>query len=732
MIRICLPLFLALISSVAGFGQGSTFAGGISLNGVWDYQPVARTVLKADGSIVEDKSNLPSSGKMQIPSNWHLSGLENFNGRVRFERSFDFTRTLAPGERAFLVFHGVDYFAGVSLNGNPVGKHEGYFQTFEFDVTSLLRRGRNQIVVTVDAPLEEPGLVWPDHKRMIKGVFSHWDCKPGSVSREFGQDGTTAGIWNNVELETRRSAWLGTVKIQPFLFRRELASGNRNDTGYDAKVYISAEVHSSRPGRYRLTAEAGGSQVSQLVDLSTSSVVATLVLPMEHPHLWWTWDMGEPYLYTCRLALESEGEKVYSREIPFGVRSIQLDERTGEWRLNGVRFFIRGTNIVPDLWLARYAPDRIARDIRLLKDAYVNGVRVCVHVNREELYDALDRAGIVAWQDFPLQWDYAHTTDFTEEAARQLRDMIRQFYNHPSIITWVCQNESTAYNVNVLDPFLARVGAQEDSSRPVRPVAAFAEHLYEGWYAGDYRNYQTLPGGPIISELGAQAFPSLEETEQMFGSSWPPDWKKLAYHDFQYDQTFHVARIGTGSGWKDFVENSQRYQARLLKFAIEHYRRAKYRKVGSFFQFQFVDCWPSVTWSVVSFERKPKPGYFAMQQAYQPVLVGAELDRTVWSKGAHTGGQAPEVGVHPWVVNDKQEPIPGVTCQVLLSSGGKEVIVGSTSAATDIPADGVIDLPSVGCAPPSSLAAGDYELILVLKQRDQVISRNSYGVTVAE
>src|SRR5439155_10073557 len=321
----------------------------------------------------------------------------------------------------------------------------------------------------------------PDHKRLIKGVFSHWDCKPGSVSKEFGQDGTSAGIWNSVELDIRRTAWLGNVKIQSFLYRRALATGRDADAGLDAKVLISAEVHSVRPGKYSITAKAGGTSASSTLHLASAKDTAVLVLSMERPRLWWSWDLGEPFLYNCHLTLAAGTELLDARDISFGVRSIALDEKTGEWRLNDVRFFVRGTNIVPALWLSRYTSRRIKEDVKLLRAAHVNGIRVCVHVNREELYQALDRAGILAWQDFPLQWDYMHTDVLLEEAARQLRDMIRQFYNHPSVVTWVCQNESTAYNVKVMDPFLARVAAQEDSSPPVRPVAAFAQHLYAGW-----------------------------------------------------------------------------------------------------------------------------------------------------------------------------------------------------------------------------------------------------------
>jgi len=748
-VRVSLGLVLTFLLTglQAEAAQPAGYPRKISLDGSWSYRPLARTTLHADGSITEATSDLPAPGTMPVPSNWNLQGLPNFNGWVRFERDFDFSEPVSPSDRVFLVLQGVDYFADVELNGTPVGRHEGYFQTFELDVTPQIKRGRNHVAITVDAPMEEVGTVWPDHKRLIKGIFSHWDCKPGSVSNQFGQDGTSAGIWNSVGLEIRHVAWLGNVKIQPFLYQRKLATGESEGAGpdegaggkdgeeYDAKVFITAEVHAVRPGQYSLTAEAGGARVSSKLNLTTPDATVVLVLPMEHPRLWWTWDLGEPFLYTSNLTLAAGGDTLYTRDVKFGVRSITLDEKTGQWRLNGVRFFIRGANITPEMWLARYTPERIAQDIKLLRDAHLNGVRVCVHVNREELYDALDRAGIVAWQDFPLQWDYVHTDSFLEEAARQLRDMIRQFYNHPSIITWVCQNESTAYNVQVMDPFLARVGAQEDSSRPVRPVAAFDEHLYAGWYGGDFHDYQKLPGGPIISELGAQALPSVEEMRAMVGSEWPPDWAKLAYHDFQFDQTFHVAQVPMGRDWQEFVGNSQRYQAELLKYAVEHYRRAKYEKVGSFFQFQFVDCWPSITWSVVSYDRQPKLGYYALQRAYQPVLVGADLDRTVFGRRGDRPEEKPGLHISPWVVNDEHRKIENVTYEVYLegqSGRTGRTLVGSVKTPSALPSDSVTPLPGIDCPTPPDLPPGRYELVLTLKEGSKALSENSYEVTVAE
>jgi beta-mannosidase len=723
-------IVFVVLSCACVLAQGNR----ISLDGEWQYRPEARTQVKGDGSIAEDKANLPAAGKMAVPSNWHLQGLTNFNGRVRFEREFSFDKRVGADDRVFLVMHGVDNFASVEMNGAAVGKHEGYFQEFEFDVTRQVHAGRNRVAITVDAPSEEPGPVWPDHKRLIKGIFTHWDCKPGSTDQVTGQDGTSAGIWNHVELEIRHEAWLGATKIQSYLFDRKEMAGHEKDTGQDAQIYFATELTAARPGTYTVAAEIGGAKAASRLVVGSETKDVTLNVHLENPKLWWTWDLGEPFLYDAHVTVSDDrGNVVYTRTIPFGVRTITLDEKTGDWRLNGVRFFIRGTNVTPDMWLSHYTPERIAKDVQLLRDAHINGVRICVHVNREELYDALDRAGIVAWQDFPLQWDYQQSSEFMQEAARQLRDMIRQFYDHPSIITWVCQNESSAFNVNVMDPFLARVGAQEDSSRPVRPVSAYAEHTYEGWYGGDYHNYVDTPGGPIISEFGAQALPSLAEVKQMFGDAWPPDWKKMAYHDFQYDETFKNAKLAMPTGWEQFVENSQRYQAEFLKFAIEHYRREKYKKTGSLFQFQFVDCWPSITWSVVSYDRVPKEGYRAMQTAFQQVLVSSDVPSVVSLGDAKTAAPVGlGIRIPIWIVNDKHEAIDGVSYEAHLRGGGKDVELAKSEKPIAVSADDVVHPDTLYGALPSGAAVGKYEVVVTASAGGKTISENAYPVAVVK
>ena len=213
----------------------------ISLNGLWQHTPEAHVVYQADGTFAEDAANLPSGGQMTIPVNWQLGGLDNFHGRVRFERQFQFDGLGENEMDAWLHFSAVDYFAEVWLNGALLGRHEGYFQPFRFNVTDHILTGENQLVVKVTCPLEEPGTVWPDQKRLIKGVLSHWDCRPGSWDLTTGQDKNSGGIWHDVYLETTGAAYLDDIRVETQLVPRNAP------TAFDIATVVSESFDPDGP-----------------------------------------------------------------------------------------------------------------------------------------------------------------------------------------------------------------------------------------------------------------------------------------------------------------------------------------------------------------------------------------------------------------------------------------------------------------------------------------------------
>lgn len=701
----------------------------LSLDGDWEYEPVARTVLQEDGSIREDRAGLPKPGHMPVPSNWHLSGLPDFDGKVAYRRRFTATPEWA-GKPAWLCFGGVDYFAEVSLNGHPLGKHEGFFEPFEMEISGLLKSGLNVLEVVVDAPREEPKAMFPGNKRQIKGIFNQW--LPLDKQME-----TTGGIIGSVAIERRGDAQLRSVQYSSKLAPAVAAVGSSvgtspsgyQGTGRRAQVLVEVEFWMREAGPASLEVSIGGSAWQGKVMGKAGINRQMAVLTIEEPKLWWTWDFGEPHLYDGVVSL-TQGTESDGCEFKAGVREIEFDPAKGEWRLNGERFFVRGSSVIPDKWLAHYTEAQVAKDIELLRKANINGARVCVHVTRDEFYAACDRAGILVWQDFPLQWQYSNDDGMIAEAARQLRAMIRHLYNHPSIGLWTCQNEPDPPNRQGMDPTLGMVARSADSTRFVFEACEYSQHPYPGWYTGDYQDFEMLPGAPVVSEFGAQGLLSADEMREMLGAgAWPPG-AKWVENGFETRSTFVVAGVKEGSSLEEFIGNSQGYQARLIQSAIEHYRRAKYTKLGGFFHFMFMDGWQTISWSVLSSKRVPKAGYAVLQRAMQPVLPIVTL-------------LAPRMGTNPkeswglvsgaWVVNDTRQALE--KCRLVFELRGAAGKIPLKEFTADIGADSVQQvwvapqLPAGG----GDLAPGNYKLaVSVLSNAGALLGENLYELPVID
>ena len=700
----------------------------LSLDGEWECEPIAWTVLQEDGTIREDRTNLPGPGPMQVPSNWHLSGLKDFHGRVAFRHRFTASHEFAKMP-VWLCFSGVDYFAKISLNGHPLGEHEGFFEPFEIEVTGLLKDGSNLLEVIVDAPREEPKKMWPGNKRQVKGIFNQW--LPLDRQME-----PTGGIIGSVVLERRGGTQIRSVQYSAKVTPAIAASGavgtspsGYSGTGRRAQVLVEVEFWMREAGPANLEISVGSSRWQGKVVGLAGTNRQMAVLTIEDPKLWWTWDFGEQHLYDAVVTL-TEGAATDRCEFKAGIRDIQFDPAKGEWRLNGERFFVRGTSVIPDKWLAHYTESQVAKDMELLRKANINGARVCVHVTRDEFYAACDRAGILVWQDFPLQWQYKNDYGMIAEAARQLQAMIRHLYNHPSIGLWTCQNEPDPPNRQGMDPTLGTAARSADSSRFVYEACEYGQHTYPGWYGGDFQDFEMLPSAPVVSEFGAQGLLSADEMRKMLGAgAWPPGAKWIE-NGFETRSTFVVAGVQRGKSLEEFIANSQAYQARLIQFGIEQYRRAKYVKLSGFFHFMFMDGWQTIGWSVLSYNRVPKAGYWALQRAMQPVLpivtlMAPRLETKSKNEWGLIGGT--------WVVNDTREPLNRcrVTCELQGPAGN--ISLGEVTA--DIPADSVQQLSFAPALPASAseLAPGDYKLaVTVYSSAGTLLGENLYELPVID
>lgn len=732
----------------------STIPADISLDGRWEFYspspmaPQPQTVAELDQQLKPHPDAITNLAQakwtpIQVPSNWFLAG-HDIHGLGWYRHQFSLDSRLdsaLAAKNIRLIFDGIDYAADIWLNGEYLGFHEGYFQSFEFPVSSILRsKERNELVVRVNSPLEPTGQDWSLNKRLLKGIFSHHDTRPGGAWSERGQEQNTGGIWAPVHLHVSDTIAIQSTQITPSIdlahdkatanVTLALSSTKRLQDGVDIKYQLIPKTFTGPSQEWMQSYEA--------LRQGTHTITAELV--QDHPKLWWTWDHGMPNLYTLVAEVMQDGVVLDRTEQDFGFRTIEYDSKQQAWLLNGKRLFIKGTNYIPTQWLSEMDAGKYGFDVGLMAQSNINAVRVHAHISGPEFYEVCDRAGLLVWQDFPLQWGYTESPTFATEAIRQGKDMIRQLYNHPSIMAWSLHNEPPwdadwmQYKYETYDPeqnkqldeiLYASLKAL-DPSRHLHKYSSLAEHPWWGWYSFTLHKYAEPTDQAMITEYGAQALPSVEALRRMFTDDelWPDseeEWQKWEYHNFQRRETFEIAQVEMGNNPQEFVDNSQAYQSKLTQFAAEAYRRQRFQPVSAIFQFMFVEDWPSMNWGVVDYWRQPKPGYDALKTAYQPVLPSIE-----WEQDSYSLGRDIQVG--RWAINDHWESIPNaiVTTQLLHDWH----TVKTDQNEVDLEADSALHLDDFMYRPNTP---GDYTLTLSITNQDHILlGQNSFTFHVTE
>jgi len=611
------------------------------LGGEWELAPVPFSGV--------DPKTVTHWHTMEVPSHWQMHPeLTDTAGFVLYRKRFAYKPK--KSERVHLVFPGIFYYSTVFLNGRRLGDHEGYFTAQRYDVTDLIAK-ENEVIVEVNCPDEKER----NNKRMITGVFSHWDCLDPTTN--------PGGIWLAPELHVSGNVWCDAC-----LFQTDDLEDN------DASITIRVELLAQQAGKVKVAIDLSPDnfkgrdyQFEHEVEIDEGRNKLAFSHRLPKPQLWWTHDRGKPNLYRLTMEFRQGRRLSDTYECPVGIRTVRFDD----WlcSLNGERLYLRGSNQPPtDTRLATVTEADAERDVRLAIAANMNMLRVHAHVDHPALYDAADRLGLLLWQDFPLQWSYQRAV--LPIAERMIQAMGRLLFNHPSIAVWCCHNEPIylvetddetpkevaktmftlaiwGWNREVLDKALKEALEAVDSTRFVNKCSGELwlpwqkgtdTHFYFGWYRVQGKSmYQFnlirkyLPNNlKFNTEFGAQSLPNLESCHKFMDEDIKRiDWQKLEdRHSLQKKLLDHWVGLAQPN-LATLVEKSQAYQAELNRFYIDRFRLAKYQPNGGVLMFMFTDPNPAIQWSVLDYWRTPKKSYDALARAFRPVYAFVIMDQPV-------------------------------------------------------------------------------------------------------
>ena len=394
---------------------------------------------RADPELAGDaagwSSNIPAGTQsIDVPHTWNVGALHDYLGVAWYFHRFS-RPPGAPGAHVELHFGATFYSSHVWLNGVELGAHEGGFTAYAFDVTSKLR-AQNVIAVRID---NRPGIA------TIPGY-----AERGTPEARYDW-WTFGGIVRDVWLTTSGTAWVGrqTIRSAPLAdgamirdritLERALAPG--------VPVAQGPPVARRAPITLRVTAfgpdDRAAASETRMISLAAGATDVAVSLKVEHPELW---SIDHPNLY--RMVVELTGrnhELLDEHSDTFGVRTVEIRER--HLLLNGGRVRLTGLARHEDSPWEGLAETRgtIWHDYDDMRALHTTLTRPVHYPQHPLILDYADRHGILLIPEIPVwQFSEAQLSDprVLALAQRQMREMIEEAGNHPSIFAWSVANES--------------------------------------------------------------------------------------------------------------------------------------------------------------------------------------------------------------------------------------------------------------------------------------------------
>lgn len=409
-------------------------------------------------------------------------------------------RDLPEADRYYLELRGANSSADVYVNGKKLAHHDGGYSTWRVDMTESLAE-ENLIVVAVDNSANDT--VYPQN-----ADFTFY-----------------GGIYRNVNI----------IAVSESHFDLDYYGGpgirvTPEIKDSDAKVEIEVYLTNAKAGQtlvYTIL-DAEGNAVGEV---KSGAEATKAVMEIPSVHLWN--GRKDPYLYTAEVSLV-DGENVLDAvSTRFGCRTFEIDPERG-FILNGKDYPLRGVSRHQDRWGRGNAllPEHHREDIELICELGATTIRLAHYQHDQYFYDLCDEKGLVIWAEIP--YISSHMPGGRENTISQMKELVVQNYNHPSIVVWGLSNEITMTgsstpdlleNHNILNDMVHEMDKTRLTTMAVVSMCDIHDpyiqipdtvsyNHYFGWYGGDtsmngpwFDNFhKEFPNIPIgVSEYGCEA-----------------------------------------------------------------------------------------------------------------------------------------------------------------------------------------------------------------------------------
>ncbi len=434
---------------------------------------------------------------VDLPHTWNGKdgqdgGNDYYRGTCIYKKNI-FKTELPEGEEFYIQLDGVNSSAKVFFNDKKIAVHHGGYSTFRAKLTNIL--DKNEIKIEVDNSPND--FVYPQ-----QADFTFY----GGIYRDVS---IIAVQKNHFDLDYNGAPG---IMVTPKL--------NGQNADIEMQAFAEGDV------KFEIVAD---NKVIETVLASGKNPKACVTI--ENAHLW----NGtiDPYLYTVKASLLSDGEAVDEVSTRFGVRSFEIDPQKG-FILNGKEYPLRGISRHqdrPDIGNA-LLPEHHKEDIDLICEMGANTIRLAHYQHAQIFYDLCDERGLVVWAEIP--YISKHMPNGAENTKTQMTELICQNYNHPCIVTWGLSNEITmggASDKSLINnhKMLNELAHTLDKTRPTTLAAItmcgtdeeyvhisdiLSYNHYFGWYGGHVSMYgpwfddfhKKYPNKAIgISEYGCEA-----------------------------------------------------------------------------------------------------------------------------------------------------------------------------------------------------------------------------------